>query len=167
MKEILWLIGIGAILLAAGSAGCISLGSQTTDIVIGNETVGKITLTPLSGNLFSNASLSEKVNLEIDIFGVKFSKDGITKTEADSIVKTLQSSNISSASALEGLGLNISTSTASAGNVTAFLEQIKNMPLTNTDNRSFLSAVDINGTVNRMEASADQIAKLLGGLFGL
>ncbi|MDO5845785.1 MAG: hypothetical protein Q4Q04_02560 [Methanocorpusculum sp.] len=164
MNKITGFLVVLLLLCTAGAAGCLSLGSQTTDIVAGNETVGKIVMTPLSQNLFSNGSLSDKFNMEVELFGMKFSKDGVTKTEANSIMQSL-SSGVPSLDVLSGLGLNFSTA-PSAGNVTEFLNSIQHMPISNKDNRTVLEALNLNGVLSNMGMSADQIAKIMSGMFG-
>ncbi|MCQ2356471.1 MAG: hypothetical protein MJ014_05585 [Methanocorpusculum sp.] len=74
---------LAVFILAALSAGCI--GDQTTDIMLGNQRIGKITITPVYENMLSNSSRDEKFNVKLELFGMVFSKNGATRAEADTI----------------------------------------------------------------------------------
>lgn len=144
------------------SAGCISLGTQTTDIVIGNETIGHIFLTPVTENLLSNESLTEKFDMEVELFGLTFTKSGITADEAESITDIISSTNISDASSLIDLGFIPSVENLSPDDPDDFLNQILNMPVTNHDTQSALESVDFEDVGAKIQASAERIAELLG-----
>ncbi len=92
------------ILMLVFSAGCISFGTQTTDINMGNETVGHIYVTPITDNLLSNGSVTEKFDMKVELFGLTFTKEGITQGEADDLMGTLSSVNTTDTSSLLDLG---------------------------------------------------------------
>ena len=58
------------------SAGCISLGEQTTDIKMGENSVGTVTLSPHDDGT---------VTAYINIFGMTFTKEGLSVSEAESL----------------------------------------------------------------------------------
>lgn len=91
MKKLLFVLAILLLLCIILSAGCI--GATTSDIVVGGNTIGKVTLTPQE-NLFSGGSLTDKVNMEVELFGIRFTKDGITQTEAADIMSLLNAGDI-------------------------------------------------------------------------
>ena len=144
------------------SAGCISLGTQTTDIVMGNETVGHIYLTPVTENLLSNGSVTEKFDMKVELFGFTFTKEGITQNEAEDLMTTLSSVNSTNTSSLLDLGFVPSLDGISPDDPDDFLHQILTMPVTNQGTQAALDSVDFDGAGERIQASAERIAELLG-----
>ena len=136
---------LAVLILAVLSAGCI--GDQTTDIMLGNQSIGKITITPVDENMLSNSSLDEKFDVKLELFGMVFSKSGVTRAEADTISSGL-----------------ITPDAGDAGsNLTSFMEEVFNMPLTNRDRNTTISNIDWDGAFTRMQESLDR----LGGLLNL
>lgn len=150
------------IVMIVSSAGCISLGTQTTDIVMGNETIGHIYLTPITDNLFSNESVTEKFDMKVELFGLTFTKEGITQGEADDLMDTLSSFNTTNTSSLLDLGFIPSLDELSPDDPNDFLNQIFTMPVTNQETEAALDSVDFDGAGERIQASAERIAELLG-----
>jgi len=144
------------------SAGCIGLGTQTTDIVMGNETVGHIYLTPVTENLLSNGSVTEKFDMKVELFGFTFTKEGITQNEAEDLMTTLSSVNSTNTSSLLDLGFVPSLDEISPDDPDDFLNQILTMPVTNQGTQAALESVDFDGAGDRLQASAERIAELLG-----
>lgn len=144
------------------SAGCIGLGTQTTDIVMGNETVGHIYLTPVTENLLSNGSVTEKFDMKVELFGFTFTKEGITQNEAEDLMTTLSSVNSTDTSSLLDLGFVPSLDEISPDDPDDFLHQILTMPVTNQGAQAALDSVDFDGAGERIQASAERIAELLG-----
>ncbi len=144
------------------SAGCISLGTQTTDIVMGNETIGHIYLTPITDNLLSNESVTEKFDMKVELFGLTFTKEGITQGEADDLMNTLSSVNTTDTSSLLDLGFIPSLDELSPDDPDDFLNQIFTMPVTNQGTQAAIDSVDFEGAGERIQASAERIAELLG-----
>ncbi len=144
------------------SAGCISIGTQTTDIVMGNETVGHIYVTPITDNLLSNESVTEKFDMEVEFFGFTFTKEGITQGEADNLIDTLSSVNTTDTSSLLDLGFLLSLDELSPDNTDDFLNQILTMPVTNQGTQAAIDSVDFEGVGERIQASAERVAELLG-----
>ncbi len=151
---------LAVLVLAVLSAGCI--GDQTTDIMLGNQSIGKITITPVYENMLSNSSLDEKFNVKLELFGMVFSKNGVTRAEADTI---------SSGILDEGGGLNMSFVNSSGlitpdandagSNLTSFMDEVFNMPLTNRDKNTTISNIDWDGAFTRMQDSLDRLSGLL------
>lgn len=143
------------------SAGCI--GDQTTEILLGNQNVGKITIMPVYENMLSNSSLDEKFNVKMELFGMEFSKNGVTKAEAD---------NISSGILDKNGGLNMSFVNISGlatphldkaeENLTSFMDEDFNMLITNLDKNTTISTLDWDGVFSRMEESLSAVQNLLG-----
>jgi len=144
------------------SAGCISLGTQTTDIVMGNETIGNISLTPITDNLFSNESVTEMFDMKVELFGFTFTKEGITQGEADDLMGTLSSFNTTDTSSLLDLGFIPSLDELSPDDPDDFLNQIFTMPVTSQETQAAIDSVDFEGAGERMQASAEWVAELLG-----
>ena len=66
MKNILPFAAAAAVLLCLVlSAGCI--GETTSDIVLGDKTIGKLTLNP--EDIFGGGSLTDIVDVDLDLFG--------------------------------------------------------------------------------------------------
>ena len=143
------------------SAGCISLGTQTTDILVGNETVGHIYLTPVTDNLLSNESVTEKFDMKVELYGFTFTKDGITKDEADNLLDIFSSGNTTNTSLLD-LGFIPSIENISFDDADDFFNQIFAMPVTNQDTEAALDSIDINGAGEKIQASFERIEELLG-----
>ncbi|ABN06396.1 hypothetical protein Mlab_0220 [Methanocorpusculum labreanum Z] len=148
--------------LLVSSAGCISLGTQTTDIVMGNETVGHIYVTPVTDNLLSNESVTEKFDITVELFGFTFTKEGVTQSETEDIIGTLSSVNTTDTSSLLDLGFIPSLDELSPDDPDDFLHQILTMPVTNLENEAALDSIDFDGAGARIQASAERIANLLG-----
>jgi hypothetical protein len=148
--------------LLVSSAGCISLGTQTTDIVMGNETVGHIYITPVTDNLLSNESVTEKFDMKVEFFGFTFTKEGVTQSEAEDIMATLSSVNTTDTSSLLDLGFLPSLDDLSPDDPDDFLNQTLTMPVTNKDTEAALDSIDFDGAGKRIQASAERIAGLLG-----
>ncbi len=144
------------------SAGCISLGTQTTDIVMGNETVGHIYVTPVTDNLLSNESVTEKFDIKVELFGFTFIKEVVTQSEAENIMDTLSSVNTTDTSSLLDLGFLPSLDELSPDDPDDFLNQILTMPVTNHGTQAALDSIDFDGAGARIQASAERIAELLG-----
>ena len=143
------------------SAGCISLGTQTTDILVGNETVGHIYLTPVTGNLLSNESVTEKFDMKVELYGFTFTKDGITKDEADNLLDIFSSGNTTNTSLLN-LGFLPSIENISSDTTDDFINQLLNMPVTNQDTEAALDSIDFDGAGEKIQASFERIEELLG-----
>lgn len=151
---------LAVLLLLVLCAGCI--GDQTTNIMLGNQSIGTITITPVYENMFSNSSLNEKFNVKLELFGMEFSKDGVSRAEAE---------NISSGILGPDGGLNLSFINSSglvtpdpdsAGeNLTSFMDEVFNMPVTNRDKNTTISTIDWDGAFSRMQESLDRLTGLL------
>ncbi|MDO5847828.1 MAG: hypothetical protein Q4Q20_06025, partial [Methanocorpusculum sp.] len=64
------------------SAGCVSLGSTTTEIFMGDEKIGTITLTPAQHAASIGNTPLERYDIEVELFGLKYTKGGLTDVEA-------------------------------------------------------------------------------------
>lgn len=148
--------------LIISSAGCISLGTQTTDINMGNETVGHVYLTPITNNLLSNASVTEKFDMKVELFGLTFTKEGLTSGEAEGLMDTFSSLNTTNTSSLLDMGFLPSLDSIHPEDPGVFLNKIITMPMTSRDSEPFLNSLDFNGVGARIQASADRISELLG-----
>ncbi|MDE2519552.1 MAG: hypothetical protein O0W93_09160, partial [Methanocorpusculum sp.] len=153
---------LAILILTILSAGCI--GDQTTDITLGNQSIGKITITPVYENMFSNSSLEEKFNVKLELFGMVFSKDGITRAEADTISAGILDTNGGlNMSFINNSGLITPDANDAGSNLTSFMDEVFNMPLTNRDKNTTISDIDWDGAFTRMQESLDR----LGGLLNL
>ena len=63
------------------SAGCVSLGSTTTEILMGDEKIGTITLAPAQNAASIGNTPLERYDIEVELFGLKYTKGGLTKAE--------------------------------------------------------------------------------------
>lgn len=75
------------------SAGCI--GTTTSDIMFGDQKVGVLTLTPHDNLFSSNGSLADKVDMQVDIFGLTFSRSGVKMSEAMDISSLIKTGDLS------------------------------------------------------------------------
>lgn len=117
MKRLLPVITLCILIIL--SAGCISFGQQTTDIMLGGEKIGTITLSPNSDGT---------VNADITVFGMTFTKENLTVSEAETLTESASSGNL-----LEGIGITgIPENAGVADDLGEFAESILNMPLTNS-----------------------------------
>jgi len=94
MKKGVFLILGLLIIFSIVSAGCLSFSSTTADIVIGDQKVGTVTVTPHNDKLYNDSSISEKFDVEIDVFGVKYSKEGLTLSEKNELLSTIAKGNL-------------------------------------------------------------------------
>ncbi|HJJ31042.1 MAG TPA: hypothetical protein O0X97_02195 [Methanocorpusculum sp.] len=162
-KKILTAIFAASVLLAVVlSAGCVSLGSQTTDILMGNEKVGTVTITPNQSDMFSSdKSLTEKFNAEIELFGIKYTKEGLTRTESDDLVALLSSGHP---------GLNISDFVSGFSSKKPevsnddFFDKLINMPMSAENNATFAESLNLSGVGDNIESAVNQFEKIFGGL---
>ena len=149
------------ILAAVLSAGCI-FGSQTTDILMGDMKVGTITVTPNLENMFSSdKSLAEKFNAEVELFGIKYTKEGLTRIEIDDLVALLSSGHPP---------LNISDFVSGFSSKKPevsnedFFDKLIHMPISAENDAAFTEALDLSGIEDNIESAVQQIEKLLEGL---
>ncbi len=162
MRTVLLVAIAGIFCLMICSAGCI--GDQTTDIMLGNQTIGKVTVTPVYDQLLSNSSLTDKFNVKIELFGMVFSKDGITKAEADSIVSDITTpSGELNTSFINASGLVTGNADDASRNLTEFMDSVFRMPLTNTNPNQTIDSLDWNGAFAGMQESVNRMTELLQG----
>lgn len=151
---------LAVLILTVLSAGCI--GDQTTDIMLGNQSIGKITIVPVYENMFSDSSLDEKFNVKLELFGMEFSKNGVTRAEADTISSgILNSSGSLNMSFINSSGLATPHPDNAETNLTSFMDEVFNMPLTNRDKNTTINDIDWDGAFARMQESLDQLSGLL------
>ena len=132
-------------------AGCVSVGQQTTDIMLGDKSVGTITLIP-------NADGS--VSADISVFGMTFTKEGMTEAEAEKLTQSAASGDIFSTLGIQGIPENAGT----PSDIGEFLESITNMPLTNSGSGN---AEGLNFTLAAENAanSAEAVESLIRDIF--
>ncbi|MDR0980943.1 MAG: hypothetical protein LBL85_04090 [Methanocalculaceae archaeon] len=151
---------LAVLILTVFSAGCI--GDQTTDIMFDNQSIGKITITPVYENMFSNSSLEEKFNVRLELFGMEFSRNGVTRAEADNIsAGILDGSGGLNMSFINSSGLVTPDPDSAGTNLTSFMDEVFNMPLTNRDRNTTINDIDWNGAFTRMQESLDRLSGLL------
>ena len=131
------------------SAGCISLGEQTTDIRIGENSVGTVTLSPQNDGT---------VTAYIDIFGMTFTKEGLSASEAESLAESADSGNIFETIGLQGIPENAGTPT----DMSEFLESIKNMPLTNSGDGTLADRLNFTLAAENAEQSFNALEDFIG-----
>ena len=131
------------------SAGCISLGEQTTDIKVGESSVGTVTLSPQDDGT---------ITAYINIFGMTFTKEGLSVSEAESIADSAGSGNIFETIGLQGIPENAGTPT----DIDEFLESIKDMPLTNSGEGSFADSLNFTLAAENAEQSIEALEELIG-----
>ena len=131
------------------SAGCISLGEQTTDIKVGESSVGTVTLSPQNDGT---------ITAYINIFGMTFTKEGLSVSEAESIADSAGSGNIFETIGLQGIPENAGTPT----DIDEFLESIKEMPLTNSGEGSFADSLNFTLAAENAEQSIEALEELIG-----
>lgn len=134
------------------SAGCVSLGDNTTDIMMGNESIGTITLHPESDGT---------VSAEVSIFGMNFTKEGMTEEEAESFAKSAASGNLLPL-ALPGLPENAGT----PSDTEEFINSILNMPVTNIGNETLGESLNFTLAAENAGESAAALEKLIRDIFG-
>ena len=135
------------------SAGCVSFGAQTTDIMMGNTSVGTVTLIP-------NADGS--VSADISLFGMTFTKDGMTEAEAEKLAGSAAEGEIFAGLGIQGIPENAGT----PSDLDEFLESIANMPLSNTGSGS-TAGLDFGLAAENAAASAAALESLLHDMFGI
>jgi len=128
-KGILLILGI-LIIFSIVSAGCLSFSSTTADIVIGDQKVGTVTITPHNDKLYTDSSVSEKFDIEIDVFGVKYSKEGLTLSEKNELLSTIAKGNLKD--------LNLDDYTEKSVSTESILDSIANIKLS-AENQTTLS----------------------------
>ena len=131
------------------SAGCISLGEQTTDIKMGENSVGTVTLSPQDDGT---------VTAYINIFGMTFTKEGLSVSEAESLADSAGSGNIFETIGLQGIPENAGTPT----DIGEFLESIKDMPLTNSGEGSLADRLNFTLAAENAEQSFEALEDLIG-----
>ena len=131
------------------SAGCISLGEQTTDIKVGESSVGTVTLSPQNDGT---------IPAYINIFGMNFTKEGLSVSEAESIADSAGSGNIFETIGLQGIPENAGTPT----DIDEFLESIKDMPLTNSGEGSLADNLNFTLAAENAEQSFEALEELIG-----
>ena len=131
------------------SAGCISLGEQTTDIKVGESSVGTVTLSPQNDGT---------ITAYINIFGMTFTKEGLSVSEAESIADSAGSGNIFETIGLQGIPENAGTPT----DIGEFLESIKEMPLTNSGEGSFADSLNFTLAAENAKQSVGALENLIG-----
>jgi len=130
MKKILIFSLIVTLFICIFAAGCLSLSTTTADIVIGDTKIGTITTIPHNDKLFTNSGIDEKFDVEIEIFGIKYSKEGITLSEKNQLVSSLSSGNLSE--------INFNDFTKDTPSSESVLDSIINMKLS-AENETTLS----------------------------
>ena len=162
-KKIVAAVFAASLILAAVlSAGCI-FGSQTTDIHMGDMKVGTITVTPNLENIFSSdKSLAEKFNAEVELFGIKYTKEGLTLEESDDLVALLSSGH-------PPLNLTdfVSAYSFKEPEVISnedFFDKLMHMSISAENDATFAEALDLSGVEDNIESAVQQIEKLLEGL---
>jgi len=130
MKKGIIIILAVLIIISIVSAGCLSFSSTTADIVIGDQKVGDITVTPHNDKLFNDSSLSEKFDVEIEAFGVKYSKEGLTLSEKNELLSTISKGNLKD--------LNLDGFTEESKSTESTLDSIANIKLS-AENQTTLS----------------------------
>ena len=131
------------------SAGCISLGEQTTDIKMGENSVGTVTLSPQDDGT---------VTAYINIFGMTFTKEGLSVSEAENLADSAGSGNIFETIGLQGIPENAGTPT----DIDEFLESIKDMPLTNSGEGSLADNLNFTLAAENAEQSFEALEELIG-----
>lgn len=137
------------------SAGCISLGPTTTDVMMGNESIGTIKIIPQDNNTF---------DAEIEIFGMKITKDGLSKSEADSLSSSLSSGNF----LLDDLfvkGIPTDIPTGIPLNLSLLTDFSNNTLPTNLSLPVDTGSFDLDGVKNTVNESLSGLKDLLPGMF--
>lgn len=133
MKKYIPVILAIMLFLCIISAGCLSFNATTADIVVGDQKVGTVTVTPQNDKLFTDSSLSEKFNVELEAFGVKYSKEGLTLSEKNELLSSISMGN------LENINLDgFKTETTSTE---SFLDSLVNMKLSADDETTLSEAL--------------------------
>ena len=109
---------------------------------MGNETVGHIYITPVTDNLLSHESVTEKFDMKVELFGFTFTKEGVTQSEAENIMDTLSSVNTTDTSSLLDLGFLPSLDELSPDDPDDFLNQLLTMPVTNQETEAALDLIE-------------------------
>lgn len=141
------------------SAGCISIGSQTTDIMIGDTVAGTITITPTE-NLFSpNASIGERFDVEIVLFGIKYSKGGLSKSESEALMSQVSSQTLNTeklSELLSGFSLN-----EPSMDKESFFDQIINMPISAENTKTVSESIDMSAGAESISSIAAKLEEIL------
>ena len=139
-------------LLLILSAGCVGLGQNTTDIMVGDTSVGTITLTPQDDGTYS---------ADISVFGMTFTRDALSAGDAETLTEQAASGNIFSMLGLQEVPENAGTPT----DADEFLESILNMPLTNSGEGSLAENLNFSLAGENAVASAAALENLISGFF--
>jgi hypothetical protein len=116
---------------------------------MGENSVGTVTLSPQDDGT---------VTAYINIFGMTFTKEGLSVSEAESIADSAGSGNIFETIGLQGIPENAGTPT----DIDEFLESIKDMPLTNSGEGSFADSLNFTLAAENAEQSFEALEELIG-----
>ncbi|HJJ28435.1 MAG TPA: hypothetical protein O0X70_03480 [Methanocorpusculum sp.] len=150
MKHCALLVISAVVFCSMFAAGCVSLGPVTSDIICGDEKIGQITLTPADNLFSSEGSLADKFNMQVEIGGLIFNRDGVTMSDAADISTLLNAGDFS---ALNGFIFL-------AGDVE------------NTDLTSLAKLFENTGNLNladsqeSLDAAGENMQKLINGIAG-
>ncbi|HJJ36103.1 MAG TPA: hypothetical protein O0X27_02875 [Methanocorpusculum sp.] len=149
---ILLIVGI----LTIGSAGCISLGSQTNEILVGNQTLGTVTLTP-TDDLFSLDKSAERVNIDIDLLGDESFIRNLSDADKAELLKTLRDNNLLNISSI----VSGTEKDTTADNGADVFSKIMNMKLSSQTDKTLTEAFKMPNMDNAINDAMDSLNKFL------
>ncbi len=153
MKKLPILTLIALITILTLSAGCI--GTQTTDIVIGDKTVGTIQIIPVEDNTY---------DLKIKLFGIEFSKNDITQNEAADLTSKIENGNIQ---LTDFIALQFPENLGEPSDLNDFIDSIKNMPITNIDTQPLGESFSLSNTTENANQSISNLENLIAEIFNI
>ena len=153
------------------SAGCVSLGSTTTDILMGDEKIGTITLAPAQHAASIGNTPLERYDIEVELFGLKYTKGGLSKAETLVSLANLTHEGITIAGLEDALsdftwiGADIQNSGDTGGaSSESFLGTLLHMPLSASLPLEFGDVVNISDAGDVLNEAMDKLEDLLNSI---
>lgn len=151
---ILLLLGLSAMCCA----GCISLGPATSEILVGDETVGTITVSP-TDDLFSTDPSADRIDFDVDLLNNRSFINGLSDANKAELLRMLTGNDEIDLASFMG-----STGKTATNEGADFWSMIMNMKVSNGYDKTVsdaLTAFQIDEAINK---AVDDFAKFLDNI---
>ena len=152
------------------SAGCVSLGSTATDILMGDEKIGTITLAPAQHAASIGNTPLERYDIEVELFGLKYTKGGLTKAETAVSLAGLTREGITIAGIQDALkDFTLVTAVLEAGDAggtssKSLLDTLLNMPVSASLPVEFGESFNIPDAGDALNKAVENLENTLNSL---
>lgn len=159
-------IAAAALLLTAAlilSAGCISLGTVSTDIRMGDEKIGTISLTPVQ-NAVSGSSLTDRFKVSVELFGLRYTKTGLSEAESSALIEDLTRRGLTLSGIqdiLAGFVRETDTKASETPSPKTFLDSLLHMPVSADNPAETAKTLDISGAGDALNEAVVNLETLL------